>query len=310
MPLPDKPIVALSGASGFIGSILSKALLNAGYQVLPFTRSKTRDENAVFWDPENGIIEQHKLEGIYALINLAGENIAKGRWSSARKQKLIDSRLLSTKLLCQALSGLRIKPAVFMSASAIGYYGSSSEKVFVETDPAGAGFLAELSRRWEEEAGSARAAGVRVIQMRLGVVLDREGGLLKRLLPVFSLGLGGRVGSGTQYMSWISSSDLTGAILHLLRLPAYDGPVNFVAPVPVTNACFASTLGSVLHRPTILPLPARLARIMLGEMADELLLKDQRVKPAALIDSGYSFTFPDIGMALSNAFCSGAAALK
>lgn len=298
MPQPRRPIVAISGASGFIGTILSRSLNDAGYEVLPFSRSNSTKGPSIFWNPESGAIEKKKLEGTFAVINLAGENIAGGRWTMARKQALIDSRIQSTRLLCQTFNELQSKPAVFLSASAIGYYGSSPERVFSEQDPAGSSFLSDLSKRWEAEAESARNYGIRVVSLRLGVVLGRGGGLLKRLLPVFRFGLGGKAGSGRQYMSWIAAHDLARAIAHILNHEQISGPVNLVSPQTITNAGFASTLGSVLHRPALLPLPAWTARLLLGEMADELILKDQRVSPDILLKSGFKFSFPALREAL------------
>lgn len=287
--------VAISGSSGFIGSALAAALRARGVEVRPLVRPGKHAESGISWDPRAGTLDTAALEGIDALVHLAGENLAAGRWSSAQKAEIRASRLGPTELLARSLAGLRNKPAVWISASAVGFYGDRGDEPVDERSAPGSDFLAELAMAWEGATAPAQAAGVRVVHARFGVVLDPSGGALAKMLLPFKLGVGGRLGSGTQAMSWIARADATAALLFLLDQPGAQGPYNITAPRPVTNAEFTSALGHALSRPTFLPLPAPLARLALGEMADVALLKGARVLPTRLLESGFRFTYPELG---------------
>jgi uncharacterized protein (TIGR01777 family) len=244
-----------------------------------------------------GTIDASALEGVDAVVHLAGENIAQ-RWTSSQKAKIRDSRIKGTQLLCETLARLSSPPKVLVSASAIGYYGDRGEQILTEDSPLGRGFLAEVCRGWEAATEPARQRGLRVVPLRFGVVLSPAGGALAKMLPPFRLGLGGMVGSGRQYMSWIALDDVVGAIQHAIVTDTLQGPTNAVAPQAVTNQEFTKTLGKALGRPTVFPLPAFAARLMFGEMADELLLASTRVQPAKLLGSGYRFRYPELEDAL------------
>lgn len=256
------------------------------------------DEESIPWDPASPL-SADAVSGFDAVIHLAGENIA-ARWTAAKKERLCASRVVTTTHLAQALAQAKIKPAVFLSASAIGYYGDRANETVNEDSAVGTGFAADLSRDWEAATAPAVHAGIRTVCMRIGIVMSATGGALAKMLLPFKLGVGGRLGSGQQYMSWVDLQDVVGAIHHLLRTDLLSGPVNLVAPRPVTNAEFAKTLASVLSRPAIFPVPAFAARLAFGEMADELLLSGQRVEPARLISSGYPFRFGDLRSSLEN----------
>jgi hypothetical protein len=235
--------------------------------------------------------------GFDAVIHLSGESVT-GRWTSAKKRRIRDSRVVSTRNLSQALASAEKKPTVFLCASAIGYYGNRGEEVLTEDSPSGTGFLAEVSREWEAATKPASDAGIRTVNLRIGIVLSRNGGALKPMLLPFRLGLGGRIGSGRQWWSWIHIDDLISAIWQILKTDAVSGPVNMTAPNPATNAEFTRTLATALHRPAILPIPAFAARLAFGELADEGLLSSARVKPKKLLASGFTFRFPNLGDAL------------
>ncbi len=237
------------------------------------------------------------LEGVDAVVHLAGENIAE-RWTAAKKARIRDSRVKGTQLLCETLTRLSSPPKVLVSASAIGYYGDRGEETLTDDSPPGRGFLPEVCRAWEAATEPARQQGLRVVQLRLGVVLSVAGGALAKMLPPFRLGLGGVLGSGRQYMSWIALDDVVGTLQHAVVTDALQGPTNAVAPRAVTNQEFTKTLGKVLGRPTAMPLPAFAARLMFGEMADELLLASARVQPTKLLASGYQFRYPELAEAL------------
>ncbi len=262
------------------------------------TRSGDSAEDAVLWDPSAGTIDADRLAGVDAVVHLAGESIAQGRWTVAKKARIRDSRVKGTRLLAETLAGLPTPPGVMVSVSATGYYGDRGNELLTEESAPGNNFLAGVGREWEAAADPAREAGIRVVHPRLGIVLSTEGGALATTLPIFKLGAGGRLGSGRQYWSWISIDDVVGAVLHALATESLEGPVNVVAPDPPTNAEYTRTLGRVLGRPTIFPLPAPAARIMLGQVADELLLASQRVEPARLKESGYSYRHPELEGAL------------
>ncbi len=291
--------VAVSGANGLIGSALSSSLLQAGHQVTRIVRSRTNHAAAdLLWNPEAAEIEGDKLEGVDAVVHLAGENIAARRWQPAQKEKIRLSRINGTKLLAETIRRLKNPPRVVVSGSAIGFYGNRRAQVLTEQSPPGDGFLAEVCRAWEQAIAPAREKGVRIVNLRTGVVLSTKSGALAKMLPIFRLGGGGIIGDGHQYMSWISLDDEVQAILHIIQTDTVIGPVNCVAPNPVTNAEFTQTLAKALHRPAILPLPAFAAKILLGEMADELLLASQRCQPEKLLKHGYTFQYPTLEDAL------------
>ncbi len=287
--------VAIAGASGFLGTRLAAALVAGGHTVLPLSRRA--GPGVVAWDPAHGVLDAGALAGVTAIVNLAGANIARGRWTVARKQELIDSRIESTTLLVRAIGEMATPPAVLISVSGVNYYGDRGDEVVDETSPPGDDFLARLCVSWETAADAARRAGVRVALPRIGVVLDRAEGALQRLLPFFRAGVGGPIGNGRQWMSWIAIDDVIGAFLHLLE---HDiaGPVNLVAPAAVRNRDFAATLGRVLHRPALLPVPALPLRLVYGELVDALLLSGQHVEPRALTAAGYPFRYPQLEPAL------------
>jgi uncharacterized protein (TIGR01777 family) len=291
--------ILISGAKGFIGGPLSASLRQQGHEIVPLTRSQPAPgENAVHWHPVTGIVDHSKLEGFDAMVHLAGENIASGRWTAAKKASLRDSRVRGTHTLCAAIEKLTNPPKVLIAASAIGYYGDRGEEALTEESPPGTGFLPELCRDWEEATAPAADRGVRVANTRIGVVLDPGGGALQKMLTPFKLGGGGVVGSGRQYWSWITRADVIGAIIHVLNTEALRGPINLVSPQPATNYDFTKTLGRVLHRPTLIPMPAFAARLALGEMADALLLASARVMPRRLEATGYVFQHPRLEEAL------------
>ena len=290
----DRPLkILVTGSSGLIGSALVPFLTSGGHKVVRLVRKPEQSgADVVCWDPAAGLLDAAQLEGLDAVVHLAGENIAGRRWSVAQKARIRDSRVESTQILCQALGRLRRPPRVLVAASAIGYYGSRDDSCMDETSRAGTGFLAEVCREWEAATKSATASDCRVVNLRFGVVLSPAGGALASMLTPFRLGLGGRIGSGRQFMSWIAVEDVLGAIYHALATPGIEGPVNAIAPNPVTNREFTKTLGRVLSRPTIFPMPAFAARLAFGEMANELLLASTRVVPQALLGTGYQFLFP------------------
>jgi uncharacterized protein (TIGR01777 family) len=291
--------VLVSGASGLIGSALVGLLTTGGHQVVRLVRHDgTRSAGAVQWDPAAGTIDAAALEGIDAVVHLAGENIASGRWTAAKKARIHDSRIDGTTLLVGALLGLRKPPKTLLAASAIGYYGNRDQDVVDEDSAPGAGFLADVCREWEAATEPAAARGIRVVTLRTGVVLAGIGGALATMLPPFKLGLGGPLGSGEQYMSWVAFDDVAGAILHALTTTSLSGPVNLVSPNPVTNRTFTKTLGQVLSRPAVVPLPAFAVKLLFGEMGEELLLASTRVEPHRLQQSEYPFRFPELEEAL------------
>jgi hypothetical protein len=275
------------------------SLSAAGHEVVRLVRrTPAPGEKAVLWDPEKGKVDVAGLEGQDAVVHLAGENIASGRWTAGRKAAIRDSRLNGTRLLCEALAGLARPPKTLVCASAIGYYGDRGAEVLTEESPPGAGFLPGVCREWEAASGPAARKGIRVVLLRIGVVLSPKGGALSRMLPPFRAGLGGVIGNGRQYVSWVALDDLVGIVLHALRSGELRGPVNAVAPVPVTNRELTEALGKVLSRPTLLPVPAFALRLAVGEMADALLLASARVVPRRLEETGYRFRFPELPAAL------------
>jgi uncharacterized protein (TIGR01777 family) len=296
--------IAMTGSSGLIGSALMARFEQDGHAVTRVVRGAgVRDprHRTVVWDPAAGTIDRAGLEAHDAVVHLAGEDIAAGRWTQARKQVIRESRIRGTLLLCETLAGLAHKPRVLITASGVGYYGHHEPDDRVdETSARGTGFLADLVRDWEQATAPAKAAGIRVVHTRFGIVLSPRGGALAKMLPVFRMGLGGKVGSGRQAMSWIALDDVPSVMLHLIEHDSLSGPVNVVSPHAVTNAEFTRILGQVLGRPAILPLPGFAARLLFGEMADALLLGGARVIPKRLEDTGYRFAYPRLDQALSH----------
>lgn len=290
--------IAITGSSGLIGRALMSLLENRGHRVHPIVRTPPK-EHQIGWRPDAGHIDHRRLEGLDAIIHLAGENIADRRWTPAQMTRIRASRVAGTDLLARTLAGLDRPPRTLLSASAIGYYGDAGDRLLDETADAGTGFLAEVGQAWENATRPAAEAGIRVAVMRTGVVLSPTGGALAKMLPVFRAGLAGRLGSGRQWMSWISLDDAVGAIHHLL-LDDVSGPVNLVAPAPVTNAEFTRTLARLLRRPAFLPVPAVALRIVVGRLADEALLASTRVLPGRLLEQGYAFHHPTLHEALQN----------
>ncbi|MGE0682661.1 MAG: TIGR01777 family oxidoreductase [Candidatus Binatia bacterium] len=291
--------IAVSGASGLVGSVLATFLTTAGHQVVRLIRSAPRPgSDELQWDTERGVPDLTRLEGIDAVVHLAGANIANGRWTPERKRLILESRVKGTKALCEALANLASPPKTLVCASAIGYYGNRGADMLGEDSAPGTGFLAEVCKEWETATQPAEAKGIRVAYARIGVVLTPAGGALAKMLLPFRLGIGGVIGDGAQYMSWITLDDVVGALHHVLITEDMRGPVNIVAPTPVTNHEFTKTLGRVLKRPTVVPIPAFAVRLGFGEMADELLLASTRVEPRRLLATGYEFRYPTLEEAL------------
>lgn len=292
-------IIAITGSSGLVGTALCAALDADGHLFRPLVRRPVREgTHEIRWDPAAGMIDATELADVDAVVHLAGENLAAHRWSSSFKQEIRDSRIRGTNLLCQTLAGLASRPAVLISASAVGYYGDRGEELLDESATAGRGFLADVCQAWEAATQPARDANIRVVNLRTGVVLSTNGGALAQMLTPFRLGVGGVIGSGKQYISWIAIDDLVRAIQFVLLAAAVSGPVNAVAPNPVTNREFTKTLGRVLKRPTVMSMPAAAARLAFGEMADEMLLTSTRVEPHALSIARFEFHCPQLEPAL------------
>ncbi|HUR94906.1 MAG TPA: TIGR01777 family oxidoreductase [Gemmatimonadales bacterium] len=291
--------IAVTGASGLVGRALVPFLTTGGHTVIRLVRGHA-DAGEVAWNYNHGRVERAKLEGLDAIVHLAGENIA-ARWTTDRRRRIRESREIGTRFLAETIAYLDRPPRVFVSASAIGIYGNRGDETLTETSPtAGAppDFLTDVAREWESATGPAADSGIRTVLARFGIVLTPAGGALGRQLPPFRLGLGGPLGSGRQYVSWIAIDDLVCAIYHALMSDTITGPVNVTAPTPVTSAEFAATLGRVLGRPAVVPVPAAALRLAFGEMADVALLSSARVLPARLLESGYSFRYPELEAAL------------
>jgi uncharacterized protein (TIGR01777 family) len=291
--------VAVSGASGLVGSRLVSKLVSGGHHVIKLVRREPNEVSAeMLFDPAAGRIDAQSLEGVDAVVHLAGENVAAGRWSPARKRRIRDSRVIGTRMVAEALAGLSRVPGVLVNASAIGFYGDRGDEILDESSDPGQGFLPETCLAWESATAAAEAAGVRVVRLRIGVVLSADGGALGKMLPIFRAGLGGRTGDGTQWISWISIDDLVAAIEFALAHDELSGAVNAVGPAPATNAEFTKTLAGVLHRPAIAPVPAFVVRAMFGEMGQELLLSSTRVLPRRLEQAGFEFQHTTLQAAL------------
>jgi uncharacterized protein (TIGR01777 family) len=288
----------ISGASGLVGTALASYLEKQGDQVIRLVRRNAHGGGEISWYPDNQTVDPAHLEGHDVVYHLAGENIAEGRWTDAKKARIRDSRVVGTTFLSETLAKLDRKPSVIVSASAIGFYGDRGDEILREQSSPGDGYLAEVSQQWEEATKSAEEAGIRVVNVRIGIVLSKDGGALGKMLTPFRMGVGGNLGSGKQYMSWITLPDLVGALHHCASNNSVSGPVNGVAPNPVTNAAFTKAMGHVLSRPTLFPVPAFAARVAFGEMADALLLSSTRVESRRLFESGYTFQHSNIEQAL------------
>jgi uncharacterized protein len=294
--------VLVSGASGPIGKALLPSLRTNGAHITRLVRDNApptySDEQTIPWHPEQPL-SADALSGFDAVIHLAGETIV-GRWTESKKTKIRDSRIIGTRNLAQSLAQAKHRPQIFLCSSAIGYYGNRGDEALTEESAPGTGFLAEVCQEWEAATHPAAEAGIRTVAIRTGVVLSREGGALAKMLPPFKMGVGGKIGDGRQWMSWIDVQDLVGAIHHILKSDLLYGPVNMVAPRPVTNAEFTQTLASVLSRPAVFPMPAFAVKLLFGEMGETVLLGSQRVEPTQLVSSGYPFRFRDLRASLQN----------
>jgi uncharacterized protein (TIGR01777 family) len=289
--------ILVSGSTGFVGSALVRLLQQSGHEVVCLVRTRA-STTGVLWDPESGRIEADKIDRMDAVIHLAGENIAAKRWDAAQKLRLLNSRIKGTTLLAESLAHRLHPPRVLVSSSAVGYYGNRGSETLREESEPGRGFLADLCRQWERSTEAASQKGIRVVHMRTGIVLGPDGGALAKMMLPFKMGVGGKIGSGDQYMSWIAREDLCRAFVHAIETESLNGAVNGVGPNPVTNLEFTKTLGRVLSRPTVFPVPAIAARFAFGEMADELLLSSQRVEPARLLETGFVFQHTSLESAL------------
>jgi uncharacterized protein (TIGR01777 family) len=284
--------ILISGSYGLVGSALVPALTRAGHVVTRLVRME--GQPGILWKPESSLMNSTPFEGFDAVIHLAGESIAGGRWTEEKKKRIRDSRINGTRLLVNALTRVQALPRVIIAASAIGYYGNRGSELLTEAAPPGSGFLADVCKAWEAATASAQSKGIRVANLRFGVILNAAGGALAKMLTPFKFGLGGPIGGGRQFMSWVDLDDVVGIVELALTSETLKGPVNVVAPRAVTNAEFTRSLGQALSRPAFLPMPAFAAKIVFGEMADELLLASQRVQPAVLEKAGYRFRYPDL----------------
>jgi len=291
--------ILVSGSHGLVGTALVRSLTGDGHEVIRLVRGEhALGSPEVGWQPQQGRIDVEHLEGIHAVVHLAGENIASGRWSAEKKKAIRESRVKGTALLSNALAQLSRPPSVFLSASAIGYYGDRGDESLTEKSAPGKDFLSSVCVEWEAATRPAVEKGIRTIYTRFGIILDPNEGALGKMLPPFRMGVGGRVGDGKQWMSWIALDDVVNGLKFLIEDELVQGPVNFVAPEPVRNTEFTATLGRILKRPTFFPIPAFGARLAFGEMADALLLSSQKVEPSVLEDKGFMFTWPTLEPAL------------
>jgi len=285
--------IVIAGASGLVGSALVPLLKAEGAEVTRLVRSAA-SAGEIEWRPDRGSIDAPALEGFNAVINLAGDGIANGRWTEEKKRRILDSRVNGTRLLSETMAKLSRKPKTFINASAVGFYGSRGDELVDENSGPGEGFLASVCRQWESATALAEQVGIRVVKIRLGVILTKNGGIMGSMLRPFKLGLGGKVGSGKQIISWVAMDDVVAAINFILHNESLRGPINVVAPRPVTNEEFTKTLGRVLSRPTFMAMPAFAARLAFGEMADAMMLSSTRVAPKVLNGAGFRFQFPEL----------------
>lgn len=290
--------IAVTGSHGLIGSALVEHLLTVGHQPVRVVRGDPGPADLA-WDPAAATVDLDTLAGVDAVINLAGEPIGVGRWTAEKKRRIRESRVEGTSLLARSMATLDHGPKVLLNASAVGYYGDRGDEILTEDSAGGHGFLADLTKEWEDATAAATDAGVRVVRLRNGIVLSADGGAMGPILKVFRLGLGGSLASGRQWWSWIAIDDVVGIVMHALENPAVEGALNVTAPNPVTNGEFTRALGDVLGRPTLLPAPSfGLKLVMGGERTEEMLLSSQRVLPAKGLDTGYQFAHPILGEAL------------
>jgi uncharacterized protein (TIGR01777 family) len=292
--------ILIGGSHGLVGTALIKSLEADGHEIFRLVRYAPRSESEIEWSPDRYSIALARIEGFDAVVNLAGESIAAGRWTEDKKRSIRESRVKGTKLLGDALANLTDRPRTFICASAIGYYGNRGDEILTETSAPGNDFLAEVCAEWEKATALATEKGIRVVNARFGVILDKQGGALAKMLPPFRMGVGGKIGSGKQWMSWIALDDVIGALKFALQNVAVAGPTNFVAPNPVTNAEFTKTLGKALSRPTLFPIPAFAVRLLFGEMGEALLLGGQRVEPERLKRAGYGFEYSNLERAMGH----------
>ena len=298
---PESLKILISGSNGLIGSTLTSFLRTGGHRVSRLVRSQSdMTSTDIFWSPNKGIIKTSDLEGFDFVIHLAGENVANGRWNSRSKDKILQSRVLGTKLLSETLAKLKTPPKALLCASASGYYGNSGDTSVNEAHVLGDGFLPMVVQQWEQATKNASDAGIRVINMRLGVVLNPRGGALKKMLTPFKLGIGGRIGTGEQYISWVTLDDVIGAMHHIMTGCDIQGPVNIAAPTPATNAEFTKHLARSLHRISIMPVPAFMIKLLFGDMGKETVLTSTRMDSTKLISSGYRYKFANLGPALDH----------
>lgn len=297
---PLGKVILISGSSGLIGTSLIRFFSRKRIQTIRLLREGGDGPDAVRWNPDapEAVADPSQLEDLNAVIHLSGANLAAHRWTDSYKREIAGSRVGTTRALVKLLTGLKNPPRSLLCASAVGIYGDRGDEILTESSLAGTGFLANTCRMWEAEADAAASAGMRVVHLRFGVVLARESGALRQMLPIFKAGLAGPLGSGRQWMSWITASDLARAVLHILEMDSLEGPVNLVAAAPLTNSDFTRALGSALNRPAVLPVPGFALRAVLGEIADEALLASTRAVPERLIASGFRFDFSEIDGAL------------
>ena len=293
--------VLITGSTGLLGKELQKSFTEKGYDLLLASRKEPQDDNHIQWSVEEGFSDTEKLEGVDIVVHLAGENVSGLRWTDEKKKAIRDSRVLGTRNVVDAISKLKHKPKVFVASSAIGFYGERGEEEVTESSAAGDNFLAGVCKEWEAESRRAEDAGIRTVLLRTGIVLSKEGGALATMLTPFKLGVGGVVGSGKQWMSWISMEDEIAVINYVIDNENIRGAVNAVSPDPVTNLDFTKTLGEVLYRPTFLPLPEFAVSMIFGEMGDALLLASTKVRPKRLEDAGFEFKFPNLKEAVEDA---------
>ena len=293
--------VAITGSTGLVGRALTDSFRQDNWNIIEMVRRQpTSFQTQVRWDTDHGIVNPPRLNGTDVFVHLAGENIAGGRWNERRKARIRASRVLGTRSISESLASLDRPPKTFICASAVGFYGDRRDEILKEDSQPGRGFLADVCQEWENACQPAVAAGIRVVNLRIGMVVSRHGGALDAMLLPFKLGLGGKVGSGNQYWSWVALDDLVGIIRHAIKTESLSGPVNAVAPCPVTNRDFTRALGAALDRPTVMPMPAFAARLAIGEMAPALLIASQRVIPERLNETGYPFQFSSIDACLQH----------
>lgn len=289
--------ILVTGATGLVGSVLVPHLEAQGHRIRKLVRTEPAADNEFFWDPEE-TLDMSSLKDLDSVIHLAGESISEGRWTAEKKARIRESRVKGTKLLAGSLAELSHPPKTLICASAMGYYGDRGAEILTEGASPGTGFLPEVCQQWEAAAEPAKEKGIRVVYLRFGLILSSKGGALKKMLPPFKMGVGGKVGSGDQYYSWIAIDDVSGVIDHVLKNESVEGPTNIVSPNPITNLEFTKAIGRVLHRPTLFAIPSTAARLAFGEMADALLLSSTRVHPEKLLATNYVFRYPELEGAL------------